>query len=493
MEDFKFYLDKIGEVGFVEEVVHSIVYVSGIPQSHPTEVVVFESGDIGQVMSISKDQVEVLLLSKTQVRVGAQVARTGRLLQVEVGKNVLGRIIDPLGRPHDGGGVAKKAGPGESELRAIDIKPQNMLNRQPVVEPFETGVSIVDLVVPLGKGQRELVIGDRKTGKTEFLLQTIMTQAARGTICIYAAIAQKNLDIKRLFGYFNDSGIKDQTVIVASKSEDPSGLIFLTPYTAMTIAEFFRDKGMDVLVILDDMSGHARYYREISLLARRFPGRSAYPGDIFYVHARLIERAGNFKKGSITCLPLAESIMGDLSGYIQTNLMAMTDGHIYFDIELYNQGKRPSVSPFLSVTRVGHQTQTPLEKDISRELSSFLVNYERMKTFLHFGTEVSESVRRTLDLGKKLDLFFNQPAQIIIPINVNILLIGALWAGLWNEIKAEDMKLEMINIANYYKSNQNYKGQIDTKVKGFANFSQLIDYLRQDDSLVQMVRTATKR
>lgn len=479
MQNFKYYLDKTGEIGFVELVVHSIAYVTGIPHVHVSEVVMFESGDLGQVLSLSSKYVEVVLLTGEKIEVGGKVVRTQETLKVPIGEEILGSVVGPLGNFKNGSKSIKNA-----NYMPVDVEPPGIAERVEVQKFLGTGVGIVDLIVPLGKGQRELVIGDRKTGKTKFILQTILSQAKKGTICIYAAIAQRKLDIKRLEEFFEEKGIKQNTVIVASEASDPSGLIYIAPYTAMTIAEFFRDKGMDVLVILDDMTGHARIYREISLLAKRFPGRDSYPGDIFFIHSKLLERAGNFKKGSISCIPIAESIMGDLAGYIQTNLMAMTDGHIYFDIDLFNQGRQPAVSPFLSVTRVGRSAQTPLARDISRELTSFLVKSEKVKQFMHFGTEVSDKVRRTLDLGEKLVHFFDQGSDVVVPININIMLVVGLWAGVWRSMDKSEMKKQMDGLILAYKQNSAYRKKVDGIVASANKLSQLVDNIKRDSSLL---------
>lgn len=479
MKDFNSYLNSIGEIGFTEQVFHSIVYVSGLPGVHPEELVIFETGDLGQVFSLDKDLVEVLLFSNSQIKVGSKVVRTDAGLSVPVGFGLMGRVINPLGSTMDG------LGPLVDIVAApIDKDPPKIMTRRQVEKPFETGVTLVDLVTPLGKGQRELIIGDRKTGKTEFLLQTLITQARMGTICIYAIIGQKKIDMLKLSEFLKQQGINKKTIIVATSSTDSSGLIYLTPLTGLACAEYFKDQGMDVLLILDDMTTHARAYREISLLAKRFPGRSSYPGDIFHIQARLIERAGNFTKGSITCLPLAESILGDLSGYIQTNLMAMTDGHIFFDIQLYNEGKRPAVNPFLSVTRVGHQTQTELQRDVSRELISFLVTYDRMKQFLHFGAEVGKTARNILALGEKIDLFFNQNEAIVIPININIIILAGLWAGIWNETKHEDLKKQMEAITLSYETEDAFKREVDDRISKVKSLSDLVNILRRESGIL---------
>ncbi len=479
MDDFNKYLDESGEIGYVDKLVYSICQVSGIPNVRPNELVVFETGDIGQVFSIGKDSVEILFLSGGQIRSGSRLTRTGDHLKIGVGKNYMGRAIDPLGRTLDGGKPIKP-----DQYRYIDENPPELVSREHINKPLETGVSIVDTIVPLAKGQRELIIGDRKTGKSQFLIQTILSQAKLGTVCIYAVIGQRQVEILRLVEFFREKGIINNTIVVAASSSDPSGMVYLTPYSAMTMAEFFRDAGMDVLLVLDDLTSHARNYREISLLAKRFPGRSSYPGDIFYIHAKLLERAGNFKKGSITCLPSAESILGDLSGYIQTNIMAMTDGHIFFDIDLYNKGKRPAINPFLSVTRVGHEAQTALQKDMSREVLSFLVQHEKMKSFMHFGAEIGENIKKILNLGERLTAYYNQLGWNIIPNNVNSLILAGLWVGLWRDVKVEDMKDQMERVLLDYMTNAEYKKEVDELLSKMNRFSELIDVLRQEDKII---------
>jgi F-type H+/Na+-transporting ATPase subunit alpha len=393
---------------------------------------------------------------------------------VQLGLELLGKTVNPFGTII-GSSPLKKI----DEVRSIEIHPPGLSERKPVDAQMETGVALIDIIVPLGKGQRELVIGDRKTGKTEFLYQTMISQAQRGIISIYAVIGQKQVDTLLLDNYLKEKGIRESTIIVSSGSSDAPGLIYLTPYVAMTIAEYFRDQGKDVLLILDDMTTHARSYREISLLAKRLPGRGSYPGDIFYTHARLVERAGAFLKGSITCLPVAESILGDLSGYIQTNLMSMTDGHIFFDIELYNQGNRPSVNPFLSVTRVGHQTQGKLQRELSNSISSFLVVYDRMKQFMHFGTEASESARNILAQGARLDIFFNQGTEVIYDLPFSMFIVGCIWAGKTNDLRPNDFKKKISTLYTSYSTNVDYKTKIGNLIH-VSSFSELVTILKRD-------------
>jgi F-type H+-transporting ATPase subunit alpha len=343
---------------------------------------------------------------------------------------------------------------------------------------METGVALVDLLIPIGKGQRELIIGDRKTGKTQFFIRTILNQSKKGNVCIYASVGKKIPEIKEIVESLNEKGIMQNTIVVASNASDSPGLIFITPYTAMAIAEYFASLGKDVIVILDDLTNHAMYYREISLLAGRFPGRNSYPGDIFYIHSKLLERGGNFKKGSITCFPVAETILGDFSAYIQTNLMSITDGHIFFDSELSNLGRRPAINPFLSVTRVGQQANSPLVRQLSRELSSFLINLEEIQSFLHFGAEVSEDIIQKLKLGDRILEFFNQPVDSI-PLNISVLVISMLWIGSWRDQKPSDMRMKIKKMVEDYTSKADIKKKIDDLIVSSDDFNSLLNKLRE--------------
>lgn len=467
MKNFDDYLDKTGEAGFVSAVFHSIAYADGLPGAKIGEMILFEGGGVGQVFSLLPDKVEILILSSAEIIVGSKVARTGKEITIFPSEDMLGKIISPLDLTE------------KQNARPVNTPPMGMLDRKLVSEFFETGVSLVDLLIPLGRGQRELLIGDRKTGKTEFMEQVLKANAKNGGINIYCAIGQRQSDILKRYEFLKKNGILGSSIIVATNSDSPPGLIFLSPYSAVTIAEYFRDKGLKVLLVLDDMTSHARYYRELSLLARRFPGKSSYPGDTFYVQAKIIERTGNFEKGSITCLPVAESVSGDLSGYIQTNLMSMTDGHLYFDRDIYNEGKRPAVNALLSVTRVGHQTQSSLMRDTSRVLSSFLVSYEKMKQYKHFGAEAGEIIKEVWERGKMLDQFFNQPEGKIIPINVNLLVVAGIWSNVTDNIDDEA-------IYDLYENDINYKKRVDSAIASSSDFESLVRKVREDPTLVSV-------
>lgn len=456
MNKFQYYLDATSEVGSVDEISSSLAKVSGIPGARITETVIFESGEVGQIISIRPTECEVLVFDLMMPRVGCRVARTGEYLSVPVGEELLGRTIDPIGKVVLGEPVGK-----DLPHRPVDIDPLGIVCRRRIDQPLVTGVTLVDSLVPLGKGQRELVLGDRKTGKSQFLRKTILWQAQQGMLCIYAAIGKRKTEIKEAYNYFVENKVSKNVVVVATGSHNASAQIYLTPYTAMTIAEYFRDMGRDVLIVLDDMTTHAKYYREMSLVAHKFPGRDSYPGDVFHVHSKLLERAGNFvissnttppspsyiggggpKAGggmvgkernvSITCLAAAESVQGDIAGYIQTNLMSMTDGHIFFDSEYFFKGRRPAVNPFLSVTRVGRQTQTPLQKEISHKLITVLSDYENTLRFQKFGAELGENSRDVLLMGENVLQFFNQPLSSQVPVDLQISLFGLLITKNWH-------------------------------------------------------------
>ncbi len=480
--NFQNLLSDVGEVGYVEIVNGPMVYASGLPNAKPREVVLLESGDIGEVVSLSRDLVEILMLSKSPVSIGTRVARTGDTLKVPVGDHMLGTSINPLGMSIY---EEKPLRPSE-EHRLIDTTSTDISIREKITEPLETGVGIVDMMVPLGMGQRELVIGDRKTGKTEFIQQVMLSQAKRGNVCIYAGIGKLKIDIKKVEDFIYSNKIESKCVVMASCNSDSLGMIYITPYAAMTLAEYFRDLGHNVILILDDLSTHAKFYREIALTSRRLPGRSSYPGDIFYTHSRLLERAGNFKtlKGpkSITCFPVAETIEGDISGYIQTNLMSITDGHIFFDKELFGQGRRPAINTFLSVTRVGRQTQSTLRWGVNRELTSFLTLLEKTQSFVHFGAELNAGIKATLDMGEKVYSFFDQPQGKVIPIDVQIVLFSLIWVGSIKSESNEKLKFIIRKSLQLYEKNDEFKRFVSDLYQSTLDFNAYLGKVTQNQS-----------
>ncbi len=431
MDTFEELLKKVGEYGVVYQVSHPIVFIEGLPKVKTHEVIVFETGQRAEVFTINRGKVEARVFSHEPIRVGTRVARTDKLLSIPVGKEFLGHTINPLGEPLDPGIPIQTP----KEIRELDNRPVGIAGRQKITAQLVTGVALVDIMIPLGKGQRELIIGDRKTGKTSLLMTTIKSQVYEGVVIIYAAIAKRKSDIKKLEQFFRDEKIMDKIIIVATSSYDSPSFIYQTPYAAMAIAEYFRDEGIHTLLILDDLSTHAKFYRELSLLARRFPGRDSYPGDIFYTHSKLLERAGNFKhpkvgEVSLTCLPVIELVEGDFTGYISTNVMGITDGHIYLDSNIYYQGMRPAVNVPLSVTRVGRQTLDKLSRDLNKYLTAFLSEYNKLQTISHFGQELTDDVKRNLQLGDMVNRFFIQPYKLTIPKIVQLVIISMILQGL---------------------------------------------------------------
>jgi len=485
MDLFNKLLTKTKEYGVVTQVNHPIVFIQGLPTVKIREVILFEGGQKGEVFTITRGKVEARVFSYEPIQVGTRVTRTGQLLSVPVGKELLGQIINPLGEPFD----ETVQFPAPKESRYLDIKPGGISGRQKITTRLSTGISIVDLLVPLGRGQRELIIGDRKTGKTSLLMTIIKKQVFEGTVVIYVAIAKKKSDIKKMKQFFEEEKLINQMVIVATSSYDSPSLIYLTPYAAMSIAEYFRDQGIHTLVIMDDLSTHAKFYREISLLARRFPGRDSYPGDIFYIHSKLLERAGNFKhpivgEVSITCLPVVEIVEGDLAGYVSTNLMGITDGHIYLDSSIYYQGMRPAVNIPLSVTRVGRQTLNKLAREANKYLTAFLSHYDKLQNLSHFGQELTDEVKKDLRSGDMVFKFFNQPYQQTIPTTVQLIILSMILQGIIGTKEILDKVKEGLVDSYYNRGKQKILHEI-TNADDMKSFNENV--MKNKDSLLNLV------
>lgn len=478
---FNDYLQKTGEYGVVHQVNHPIVFIEGLPTVKTHEVIMFESGQKGEIFTINRGHVEARVFSHEPVKVGTKVARTDQLLSIPVGEELLGHTINPLGEPLDPSDMYTK--PAES--RELDANPIGISGRQKITKQLVTGISLVDLLLPLGMGQRELIIGDRKTGKTSLLMTAIKKQVYEGIIAIYVAIAKKKSDIKKLQEFFKEEKIMDKIIIVATSSYDSPSLIYETPYAAMSIAEYFRDKGVSTLIILDDLSTHAKFYRELSLLARRFPGRDSYPGDIFYTHSKLLERAGNFKhptakEVAISCLPVIEIVEGDFTGYISTNVMGITDGHLYLDSNIYYQGMRPAVNIPLSVTRVGRQTLDKLSREINKTLTSFLSQYDKLQNLSHFGQELTDDVKKSLRIGDIMYKFFNQPYQLTVPKQVQMVIISMILQNLIQTKEDLDSIKEGLIAAFYDRGKQKLLYDL-TAAKEIKEFDAAV--MQQKDAL----------
>ncbi len=493
---FDSYLEKYKEVGFVETLNLPLVGISGLPNVFVGEVVIFEDNSVGLVLSLDVEIAHVLILKGTNFRVGYKATRTASTLKITAHDGLLGGAFDCMGNsllkeeiqgkslfPHEA---------SNSALVEVFGDAPGFSQRAKVSETFVTGVPIVDLMIPLGKGQRELVLGDKKSGKTEFLLQTILSQAREGAVCIYAGIGKSKSDLLEILEFSKENELGDSFLMVGSSSSDLAGKVYLTPYTAMAYAEYFRDCGRDVLIVLDDMSSHAKYYRELSLIGGSFPGRESYPGDIFFIHSQLLERAGNFKiqgsSNSITCLPVAETVEGDISGYIQTNLMSMTDGHLFFDSSLFDEGNRPAVDTFLSVTRVGRQVQTELHQSITRELTGFLNLLRKHKRFVHFGAELSEGVKSSLETGEKITALFRQPPRVIIPLNLQYLLFAMIWGGLISSGQLKSLKFLVKKMNELYERDSDFRLYVDNLVKTSNVFNDfLANVMREQKTIKELI------
>ncbi|HRN96395.1 MAG TPA: F0F1 ATP synthase subunit alpha [Candidatus Levybacteria bacterium] len=478
MYNFEELLSGSGEYGLVTEVRPPLVILSGLANVHIGEIIIFETGEIGEVFTLERDRVQVQIFSPGSVQVGTRATRTNKTIGVSVGKELLGMIVNPLG---DSKSQEQQYIRPQTE-QEIDVPAPGLVKRAKITKPFSTGTAVIDMMIPLGCGQKQLVIGDRKTGKTSFLLSVIKNQIKLGTIVVYGAISKQKSDIKKIQNFFAKEGLTQNTVIVATESDDSPSLIFLTPYSAMTIGEYFLAQGHNVLVVLDDLSTHAKFYREVSLLANRFPGRDSYPGDIFYTHARLLERAGNFKfeegERSITVLPVAEIVEGDFTGYIATNLMGMTDGHVYFDSNVYYRGIRPAINISLSVTRVGRQAQNNLTRSINRELTAFLSLYEKMQNLSHFGAELSDTVKQVLSTGEMVYAFFEQQYKVVVALEVQIILFSMLWLKFFEKTD-KDSIAQYRDALNTAYQNPSNKQLLDNFMQNSKSFNELLGRIAQ--------------
>ncbi len=458
MEEYNKYLKQTGEYGVVTEINQFVITANGLPHVRLGELVVFESGDVGQVFKITSDSIKITVFSKANIRVGNSLVRTDRQIEIPVGRELVGSIINPLGSIITAGKNYKKP----QQSKELYPTPKALKDRSRVKTPFVTGVTIVDFLIPLGKGQKELVVGDRKVGKSSFFITTVKTQVQLNPaqIIIYVLIGKNKTDAKQIIERYRASNLHESMIFVLTTSDDPPSLISIAPMTAMTIAEYLRDHGIDSVVIFDDLTTHAKYYREITLVSGGFPGRESYPGDIFHVHAQLIETAGNFrftkdKDVSITCFPIIETVEGDLTGYIPTNIMSMTDGHIFYDSNAYYNGRRPAIDASLSVTRVGKQTQTSLKREINHEVSTFLSEYEKSQNYSHFGAELSQKVKDIIRKGDLLFTFFDQHYEDLAPDEVQLVIFTLIWLNVMDKVPG-------INMAEFKKK---LTAQYQTKEK----------------------------
>ena len=427
------------EVGTIMTVSTGIAKVSGLPSVGFEELLQFPAGVFGIAFNLDEDEIGVVLLGEYQdLHAGDRVERTGRVMDVAVGDGLLGRVIDPLGRPLDGHGpvVTVKRLPIERPAPPI-------MERAPVTVPLQTGLKVIDALIPIGRGQRELILGDRQTGKTAIALDTILNQRGQDVVCVYCAIGQRASAVAKAVAILREKGALDYTVVVVTEGNDPPGLAYIAPYAATSIAEHFMEAGRDVLIVYDDLTQHARAYRELSLLLRRPPGREAFPGDIFYIHSRLLERATHLRKergnGSLTALPIIETEAQNLSAYIPTNLISITDGQIYLSPGLFELGVLPAVDVGKSVSRVGGKAQRAAYRVVAGDLKLAYAQFEELETFARFGARLDEDTRKVLEHGRRVRACLKQPEFAPVPVPAQIAVLLALSAGLFDPVPIDRM------------------------------------------------------
>lgn len=430
------------EVGAVLTVGDGITKVHGLDNVTSGEMVEFEGGLVGMALNLEKDNVGVVVFGDYEsITEGDKVKRTGKIVEVPVGKELLGRVVDPLGRPLDNHGPINT-----KSTSKIEVKAPGIIARQSVSEPVQTGIKSIDSLIPIGRGQRELIIGDRQTGKTAIAIDAILNQKEAhlsGTekdkiYCIYVAIGQKNSTVAKIVQKLEETGAMDYTIVVVASASDSAPMQYLAPYAGCAMGEYFRDNGMHALIIYDDLSKHAVAYRQMSLLLRRPPGREAYPGDVFYLHSRLLERAAKMSDeqggGSLTALPIIETQAGDVSAYIPTNVISITDGQIFLETELFYKGIRPAVNVGLSVSRVGSAAQIKAMKQVSGSIKLDLAQYREMEAFAQFGSDLDASTAKLLNRGRKLTELLKQPQYSPVAVHEQVFIIFAGVNGYVDEI-----------------------------------------------------------
>lgn len=435
------------EVGAVLEVGDGIATVYGLDKAVYGELVELETGVKGMVMNLARDSVGVVLLgSDAGVREGTVVRRTGRAADVPVGEAMIGRVVDVLGSPIDGLGPIKT-----SETRPIEHEASGVVAREPVNVPLQTGILAIDAMVPIGRGQRELIIGDRQTGKTAIAVDTILNQKGQDVICIYVAIGQKASSVARIQDTLKRHGAMEYSIIVSATASDSAPLQYIAPYAGAAMGEYFMEKGKDVLIVYDDLSKHAVAYRTLSLLLKRSPGREAYPGDVFYLHSRLLERACRLTKeyggGSMTALPIIETQAGDVSAYIPTNVISITDGQIYLETDLFFAGQRPAVNVGLSVSRVGGAAQTRAVKKTAGTLRIDLARFRELEVFTQFASDLDAATQQALDHGKRLLELLKQPLYHPMPVNRQAVILYAATNGLVDDVPLEKVRDFLLSFA----------------------------------------------
>lgn len=446
---------KLGEEGTVISVGDGIARIYGLNNALAGELLTFPGGVQGMVMNLEYDNIGCVLLGDdTKVKEGDTVTRTGKVISIPVGEALLGRVVNPLGQPLDGRGVIKT-----TETRPMEVIAPGVVERQPVKEPLQTGLKAIDAMVPIGRGQRELIIGDRQTGKTAIAIDTIINQKQEksGVICIYVAIGQKQSTIAQVVQTLEDAGAMEYTIVVSASASDPASLLYAAPYAGCAMGEYFMWKGKDVLIIYDDLSKHAQAYRQMSLLLRRPPGREAYPGDVFYLHSRLLERACKLSEknggGSLTALPIIETQANDISAYIPTNVISITDGQIYLDTRLFRSGIKPAIDVGLSVSRVGGSAQRKAMRKVSGTLRIDLAQYQELESFSQFGSELDKESQAQLSRGQRLRELLKQPQYTPMQVWQQVVSLYAGTKGYMDSVEVSNILTFQNKLLAYIKAN----------------------------------------
>lgn len=444
---------KVEKVGKVLEVFDGIAKVSGLSDLKSSEMVTFSSGGTGVALNLEEDVVGVIILGDfSKIKEGDEVKATGKILEIPVSDNFLGRVVNALGIPIDGKGIIKA-----DKTYPIEKVAPGVITRLSVDQPVATGLKVIDAIIPIGRGQRELIIGDRQTGKTAIAIDTILNQKGQNMICVYVSIGQKDSKLRKIEARLEEGGAMAYTVIVSAGASEAASLSYIAPYTGVSIAEYFMDQGKDVLIIYDDLSKHAVAYREISLLLRRPPGREAYPGDVFYLHSRLLERACRRNKeyggGSITALPIVETQAGDVSAYIPTNVISITDGQIFLETDLFYKGIRPAVNVGLSVSRVGATAQIKAMKKVAGTLKLDLAQFRELEAFAQFGSDLDESTKRQLERGKRAVEVLKQLQYAPIKTEHQVVTLYALTKGYMDDVAIDKIKEFEQGLVEYCENN----------------------------------------
>ena len=484
-EQIKNYNSKIQmrETGTVILVGDGIARVYGLRDCMSSELLEFEDGSFGMAQNLEEETVSVALLSDdNDIKEGTKVSRTGKVVSVPVGEALLGRVVGALGNPIDGKGPI-----ATTEYRPIESEAPGIIERKSVSVPLQTGIKAIDSMIPIGRGQRELIIGDRQTGKTEIAIDTIINQKNTGVICIYVAIGQKNSSVVRLTDELTRMGAMDYTIVVSASASETAPLQYVAPYAGCAMAEYFREQGKDVLIVYDDLSKHAVAYRALSLLIRRPPGREAYPGDVFYIHSRLLERAAcvadEFGGGSITALPLIETQAGDVSAYIPTNVISITDGQIFLETELFHAGVMPAINPGISVSRVGGSAQLKPMKKVSGELKLLYSQYRELQAFAQFGSDLDADTKARLALGERIVEVLKQDKNDPVRVGCQVAIVYAVINGYLDSVPVGDVKKYEKNL--YELLENQYSSLLERFEQGYAEES---DFEELKNALGKMQR-----